>query len=114
ESVEREKSIIDQELQMYLDEPDRRAFMGCVQAMFKDHPVSNEILGSKESIYAITREDLLTSYYTSYHPENMTLFITGNFDVEDMMSLVKDNQAKKDFAPMADIQRFMPDEPETV
>lgn len=114
ESVEKEKSIIDQELQMYLDEPDRRAFMGCVQAMFKNHPVRNEILGSKESIYAITKEDLLTSYYTFYHPENMTLFITGNFDVEDMMSLVKDNQAKKDFAPMEDIQRFMPDEPETV
>lgn len=114
ESVEREKDIIGQELQMYLDEPDRRVFMGCVQAMFKNHPVRNEILGTMESIYAITREDLLTSYNTFYHPENMILFITGNFDVAEMIDLIRDNQAQKEFAKVEDIQRFTPEEPKEV
>lgn len=114
ESVEKEKDIIDQELQMYLDEPDRRAFMGCVQSMFKNHPVRNEILGTKESIYAITKDDLLTSYNTFYHPENMILFVTGNFDVEAMMDLVKENQSNKEFAEPEQPQRFTPEEPKEV
>src|SRR5699024_5502462 len=58
--------------------------------------------------------DLLTSYNTFYHPENMILFITGNFDVAEMIDLIRDNQAQKEFAKVEDIQRFTPEEPKEV
>ncbi|HLR14352.1 MAG TPA: pitrilysin family protein [Bacillota bacterium] len=106
ESVEREQDIIVQELQMYLDQADHRSYMGILQAMFKEHPVRNEILGTEESIRSTTREDLLTSYHTFYHPNNMTFFIAGNFDVEEMATLIRENQAAKTFAAPEDIQRF--------
>ena len=114
QTVEREKGIIVQELQMYLDQADRRLAMSCVQAMFKNHPVRNEVLGTEESINAITKDDLYTSYNTFYHPDNMMLFIAGNFEVETIMTLIKDNQASKTFEKPSEIQRFMPHEPTAV
>lgn len=114
ESVEREKGIIGQEIQMYMDQPDHRMYMNMLQAMFKNHPVRQEVLGTKESVYSITKEDLYTCYQTFYHPENMTLFIAGNIDVPKTMKLIKDNQTAKSFMTIDKIKRFMPNEPKTV
>src|SRR5699024_2745872 len=114
ESVEKEKGIIGQEIQMYMDQPDHRIYMNMLQAMFKNHPVRQEVLGTKESVYSITKEDLYTCYQTFYHPENMTLFIAGNIDVPKTMKLIKDNQTAKSFMTIDEIKRCMPNEPKTV
>jgi len=114
ESVEKEKGIIGQEIQMYMDQPDHRMYMNMLQAMFKNHPARQEILGTKESVYSTTKEDLYTCYETFYHPENMILFIAGNIDAPKMMKLIEDNQTAKSFPPMNEIKRHMPEEPKTV
>lgn len=87
-SVEKEKGIIAQEIKMYNDQPNWQSFMGTIQAMFKNHPVKIDIAGTVESIEKITKDDLYTCYRTFYHPENMTFFLTGNFNGEEMMSLI--------------------------
>nr|WP_155670285.1 pitrilysin family protein [Ornithinibacillus caprae] len=114
QSVEKEKGIIAQEIKMYDDQPDWQSFMGTIKTMFKNHPVNVDIAGTVESINSITKDDLYTCYNTFYHPENMILFIAGNFDPENMMSLVKENQAAKEFEKMNEIVRDFPDEPEQV
>lgn len=111
QSVEKEKGIIAQEIKMYDDQPQWQAFMGTVKAMFKHHPVKIDIAGTVESIMKITKEDLYTCYHTFYHPENMTLFIAGNFDEHKMMHLIEENQAKKQFDKMGKIKRTYPKEP---
>lgn len=114
QSVEKEKGIIGQEITMYDDQPDWRAFMGTIKNMFHDHPVKVDIAGTVESISAITKQDLYECYQTFYHPDNMTLFIAGNFDESEMMSLIQENQLSKDFPPSEQIKRKMPDEPKDV
>ncbi|MBT2215046.1 insulinase family protein [Virgibacillus dakarensis] len=111
QSVEKEKGIIGQEINMYDDQPDWQAFMGTIKGMFQKHAVKIDIAGTVESISAITKDDLYTCYNTFYHPENMTLFIAGNFQPENMMQLIEANQAKKEFAKMDAIKRDYPDEP---
>ena len=113
-SVEKEKGIIGQEITMYEDQPDWRLFMGTIQNLFHNHPVKVDIAGTVESIADISKEDLYECYQTFYHPENMTLFIAGNFDEANMMSLIKENQSAKDFAPPDSIKRIMPVEPKNV
>lgn len=110
QSVEKEKGIIAQEINMYDDQPDWQAFMGAIEGMFENHPVKIDIAGTVDSINAITKDDLYTCYNTFYHPENMTLFIAGNFRPETMMELIQTNQAKKDFQPMDTIRRHYPEE----
>lgn len=114
ESVEKEKGIIAQEIKMYDDQPEWQAFMSALKAMFAHHPVHIDIAGTVESISKITKEDLYTCYETFYHPDNMTLFIAGNFDVDTMMDLIKTNQEKKQFRKTDAIIREYPEEPPEV
>lgn len=111
QSVEKEKGIIAQEITMYDDQPDWQSFMGTIKSMFQNHPVNIDIAGTVESIQSITKDDLYTCYNTFYHPENMTLFIAGNFDAEQMIKLIQKNQTEKEFKQMDDLQREFPEEP---
>lgn len=110
ETVEKEKGIIGQEIQMYDDHPDWRLMFGLLQNLYPDHPVHIDIAGTIESIDKITEEMLYENYHTFYHPSNMTLFMVGNFDAEEMMSLIKSNQQAKTFEQPQAIQRFLPEE----
>jgi len=114
QSVEKEKGIIKQEIMMYDDQPDWQAMMGTIKSLFKNHPVKTDIAGTVASIETITKDDLYTCYHTFYHPENMTLFIAGNFAVEEMMAMIETNQANKSFTKMDEIMRDYPEEPEEV
>lgn len=114
QSVEKEKGIIAQEIRMYDDQPDWRSFFGTIGNMYHNHPVQIDIAGTVDSIQAITKEDLYTCYETFYHPSNMILFISGNFQVEQMMELIEANQNKKTFQPLSEIERTFPNEPATV
>ncbi|MFS0786969.1 pitrilysin family protein [Shouchella sp. 1P09AA] len=114
ESVEKEKGIIEQEITMYDDNPDWRAYFGTIENMYKSHPVKIDIAGTVPSINEITKEDLYTCYHTFYHPNNMLLFIVGSVEPEEVMKLVRDNQSSKSFPEPESIDRAFPDEPSEV
>ncbi|MFC0014410.1 MULTISPECIES: EF-P 5-aminopentanol modification-associated protein YfmH [Allobacillus] len=114
QTVEKEKGIIEQEIRMYDDQSDWRLFFGTLQSMFENHPVRIDIAGTVDSIYTITREDLYLCYETFYHPSNMSLFVIGNFSLQEMAELVRNNQAKKEFAPIDDIKRDYGEEKDPV
>lgn len=101
ENVEKEKGIIVQELEMYMDNPYRVGFEKSNLNLLQKHPLRISTGGTKESVEAITKEDLYICYETFYHPSNMALVITGNVDPEKTLELIKRNQAKKTF-PKAD------------
>lgn len=114
ENVEKEKGIIDQERSMYQDEPFWRMYEGSLMNMIHNHPIKYPIVGTKESIYAITKEDLYKCYNTFYHPSNMFVVVTGLVDPEATINLIKENQSKKNFAKAKKIDVKKYDEKETV
>ncbi|ENH96528.1 zinc protease, insulinase family protein [Gracilibacillus halophilus YIM-C55.5] len=114
ESVEKEKGIIEQEIQMYNDQPDWRAFFGTIKSMYQYHPVQIDIAGTVDSIQNITKDDLYTCYHTFYHPSNMVLFIAGNVDPEEIGAFVRENQENKNFEPAEPLKRQFPSEPKAV
>ncbi|WP_026689838.1 EF-P 5-aminopentanol modification-associated protein YfmH [Alteribacter aurantiacus] len=114
ESVEKEKGIIGQEIKMYDDNPDWRGYFGLISNLYEYHPVKLDIAGTIESINEVTKDLLYTCYETFYHPNNMLLFIVGNVKPEEIMTLVKENQANKDFPQPEKIERFFEAEPPEV
>lgn len=113
-TVEKEKGIIGQEITMYDDNPDWRLYFGLIQNMYKNHPVSIDIAGTIESISHITKDMLYECYYTFYHPSNMLLFIVGSVEPEKIMAFVKENQSRKDYKELPEINRKFEEEPDTV
>ncbi|RJP02100.1 insulinase family protein [Exiguobacterium sp. RIT452] len=114
ESVEKEKGIITQEIQMYQDNPGWRLFFGLIESMYAKHPVRIDIAGTPESIDQITADDLYTCYRTFYHPSNMVLFVVGNIDPAETLALIKANQAKKNYSDRPAIERDYGVEPNAV
>lgn len=107
ENVQKEQGIIIQELMMYMDKPNSRIHLGILQNMFYKNPIREDIVGTVESIKSINKEILYTCYNTFYHPSNMKLVIVGNVDPEEIINLVRDNQAKKSFPLPQDIVKEM-------
>ncbi len=98
ESILREQDIIGQEIEMYQDNPDYRLFFGALANLYPQTPLSEDIAGTKESISEITVENLKENFKNFYHPSNMTLFVIGNFDLEQIAAEIAEQQAKLVFA----------------
>lgn len=114
ENVEKEKGIIGQEIKMYDDDPDWQNYFGAIQNLYHKHPFAIDIAGTVESVNATTKEQLETCYRTFYHPSNMVLFVCGQINPEEMMDMIRENQLKKGFTKVNDIQRLIVDEPKTI
>lgn len=87
ENVEKEKGIIEQEIKMYDDNPGFRVYFGALQSMYEHNPIKNDIAGTVLSIKEITPELLNECYNTFYRPENMTLVVVGDVDIEKVSSI---------------------------
>ncbi len=86
-SVEKERGIIGQEIDMHLDNPDSRSFELLAQAMYENHPVRQAILGTRASIAQITPEILTACHRAFYRPGNMLLCAVGDVDPEQIRDL---------------------------
>ena len=98
ESILREQDIIGQEIEMYQDNPDYRLFFGALANLYPQTPLAEDIAGTKESISEITVEKLKENFSNFYHPSNMTLFVIGNFDLEQIAAEIAEQQKKLVFA----------------
>ncbi|MBF1111453.1 MAG: insulinase family protein, partial [Streptococcus sp.] len=81
-SVQREQGIIQQEIEMYQDDPDSRLFFATLANLYPNTPLAADIVGSEKSINNIQLNDLKDNFTTFYKPVNMSLFLVGNFDVD--------------------------------
>ncbi|EGO9935734.1 insulinase family protein [Enterococcus faecium] len=109
ETVNKEKGIIGQEIQMYEDDPNWRMFFGILNNLYPAHPLHIDIAGTVESIDKITAQDLYTCYRTFYQPSNMVLFVVGKMEPEKLMKLIRENQVAKNFPPKQEIVRYFPE-----
>ena len=111
QTVQKEQGIIGQEIKMYEDHPHWRVFFNLLEALYREHPVRNDIAGTVESIAMITPELLYSCYNTFYHPSNMALFVVGDLTPDDVSRQVEANLAGRDYQPMGSIVRIYPQEP---
>ena len=97
ENVETEKGIISQEINMVNDRPWNIMYDKIRENGFKKDTIKESIAGSIQDISHITCDMLYDCYNTFYHPSNMFLIITGNFEPEEILEIVRENQANKNF-----------------
>lgn len=113
-NIEKERGIIEQELLMYDDMPDRRLILGLMQALYHEHPVRIDIGGTIPSIHEVTAELLEACYETFYHPENMSLVVLGDVEPKRVIEQAAENVDRRGYAPRGGIERIFPDEPAEV
>ena len=87
EEIEKEKSVIIEEIHMYRDIPSHYVHEILSEMMWPDQPMGMPLAGSVESIKAITRGDLISYKENFYNPENMMIINTGRIKEEDLLAL---------------------------
>lgn len=85
--IQIEKGIVAEEIAMYEDSPDDLCMDLFYEAVWPDTPYGRNILGTRETVAALTREALqahLAEYYTA---EKMVVSFCGNFDSAMVLEL---------------------------
>lgn len=78
DELEREKPVIFEEIRMRKDRPELHLFQETLSRAYAVHPYRLPIIGSKESIAAISRDDIVAYLERHYHPENFTIVVVGD------------------------------------
>lgn len=117
--IDKERGIIEQEIQKYQDEPGWVSYMGLLESLFREHPLRIDIAGSVESIREIDAQTLHDCYRTFYSPENMALFITGDLSQDEVLEFVDrhsryGSERFRGTPRVEPIERDYPDEPDAV
>ena len=84
DSILIEQDIIQQEREMYQDDPDSCLFFSTLANLYPGTPLATDIVGSEESISQINLTKLQENFTKFYKPVNMSLFLVGNFDVDQV------------------------------
>ena len=101
DSILREQDIIQQEREMYQDDPDSCLFFSTLANLYPGTPLATDIVGSEESISQINLTNLQENFTRFYKPVNMSLFLVGNFDVDQ----VQDHFERKELEDL-DVQEL--------
>ncbi len=113
ESVEKEQGIIGQEIKMYDDNAAWRVFFNLLGCFYHNHPVKLDIAGTVESISKIDNELLYRCYNTFYNLSNMAIFVTGDIDPKEALSVIE-GEIKNNEPFSEEIKRIYPDEPKEI
>ncbi len=97
--VERERTVILSEREGSENDPQNRLAEQVSLASYKSHPYRNEVIGSKEDLLSITREDLYGHYQDYYQPANALLVLAGDFDTRAALALIQDHFAGLESRP---------------
>ena len=95
--INKEKGIIIEEANMSNDDPYSLIFYNNLKAVLQKSKYRNLITGEVEDIKKIELDDIKNVYDNFYHPKNMFLIITGNFNPYEMAKITEENLSKKEF-----------------
>ena len=80
EEIEREKGVIVEEINMYLDQPRSRVDELYDATRYAGTPLARPIIGFKETVRAATRETFMDYLDTWYRPERLVIGLAGAVD----------------------------------
>ena len=84
-----EKKVILEEIGMYMDQPGWVAYERAMQTHFAGHPLERIVLGTTDSITALTSEQMRRYHQERYRAGNVTLAVTGNTSWERVLELAR-------------------------
>ena len=104
DEMEKEKGVIIEEMKMIEDVPDDYGHDLISSAIFNDSPLGNSIIGSRESVTAINRNDILSYIADRYTPDTILISCAGKFEKEELIAKleegfggIKGNTAKREY-----------------
>lgn len=85
DEMEKEKSVILDEIASYLDQPEEAIYDDFEDMVFAGHPLGRNILGTTDSVNAIGRSDILDFIADNYHTDKIVIAVLGNYSLKKVI-----------------------------
>lgn len=89
QELEKEKKVIVDEINMYLDTPEENIFDEFQERIFEGHPLAHNILGTESTVHAIDQSHLFDFVRTHYRFDNMVFSVVGNVSLERVLAALQ-------------------------
>ena len=99
EDLDKERSVIIEELKMYEDSPEDLAYDLLTENIYKYDTLGMNIIGTEESLKGLNIEKLLEYFNKYYVPNNSVISISGNFNFNEIINKIEEkfkNWKKRD------------------
>ena len=87
--INKEKEIIIDEINSYLDNPSEKIFDDFEYELFKGHSLGNNILGSKESVRSFSKKSLQSYLSRFFNAQNMVISCVGDFSFNKLIRILE-------------------------
>src|SRR5512140_2503667 len=112
ENVLPERDVVLEEYNMRVaNNPEARLSEQIMAALYLNHPYGRPIIGWRQEIEKLDREDALAFYKRFYAPNNAILVIAGDVDAKEVRPMVEKAYAGIPAQPAISAHRVRPQEP---
>lgn len=87
--IEKEKDVVIEEINSYLDNPAELIFDDFEEMIFHDQPIGRNILGTEKTIKSFSRKELSNFVSENYNTSQMVFCSVGNISDEKILKLFK-------------------------
>ncbi len=89
QEIAKERKVVLEEIKMGEDEPQRKLFKELFSLSYHGEAYGKPIIGFRETVEKITRDDIVGYFRAHYVPANQTIVIAGDFDREVARGLIE-------------------------
>jgi predicted Zn-dependent peptidase len=113
---ERERGVILSEYFITEDNPDFLVDKNATLSLFKGHPLASTVIGSDETIKAISHKDMIDYFRFWHHPSNAVIWVSGDLQMDKVIDCVEQRKewVKHGVASVPTYQTFTPKGPTTM
>jgi len=87
EEMEKEKSVILDEIASYLDQPEEAIYDDFEDLLFDGHSLGRNILGTTESVSNLSRKDIDDFMAANYHTDEVVIAVLGNYSLAKLVKI---------------------------
>jgi predicted Zn-dependent peptidase len=89
EDIEKERRVVLEEIKMVEDDPDDLIHDLFAQQVWRDHPLGRPVLGTRATVQALTRADVLAQLQAYYQPDRLVVAAAGDLTHAKVVDLVQ-------------------------
>ena len=87
EEMEKEKGVVLDEITSYLDQPEEAINDDFEDQLFKGHSFGRNILGTPETVNALTQKDILQFIKDNYKTDQIVVAVLGNYSLNKLVKV---------------------------
>jgi len=106
-ALEKEKKVVCEEIDMYLDSPEERIFDEFQELYYPDHALGNNILGSKATVNGFQRDDIFDFIKQRYFGNEIVMVVVAPMKFERVKKVCERHMGKLQLAS-GEVKRSLP------